>query len=114
MNINDVFPSKYIKASDLNNKAMLLTINSVAQETVGDDTKPVVYFNEVKKGLVLNKTNALIVASRYGPETDGWTSAQIELYPDITSFKGQPTSCLRIRIPVAPAEPPSPEEPTPF
>ena len=108
MNINDAFPSNYIKANDLRGQAVLVQISDVVYEDIGSDRKPVMYFAGKDKGLVLNKTNSLMVASKHGPETDGWIGAQVELYPDKTQFQGQMVDCLRVRIPIPPAAPPAP------
>lgn len=100
MNVNDMFPSNYLKASDLKGQAFKLDILRVDEEIVGDGPKWVVYFRNTQKGLVLNKTNAQVIANKYGPETDGWSGAEVELYPDQTHFKGQMVDCLRVRVPV--------------
>ena len=114
MNINDAFPSKYLKASDLKGQAVLVVIARVDEEEIGDDKtmKMVAYFHGKERGIVLNKTNAQMIASKHGPETDGWAGAEIELYPDKTSFQGQLVDCLRVRIPVPPAT--SSDEEAPF
>ena len=110
MNINDVFPSNYIKASDLQGQARLLTISAIALEQLGTgESKPVLQFAGHDKGLVLNKTNASILAASFSPETDGWIGKQIELYPDKVSFQGRIVDAVRVRVPVpaaaAPAQP---------
>jgi len=102
MNINESFPSQYLKAGDLQGHSVAVSIEKVGEETVGEDLKPVVYFNGKDKGLVLNKTNAMTIAARYGPETEGWANAEIELYPDKTNFQGQMVDCLRVRLPAPP------------
>jgi hypothetical protein len=111
MNINNVFPSNYLKAADLNGRAVLVTIDKVTIEKLGEDTKPVIYFAGKQKGVVLNKTNASVVAASYGPETDGWIGRQLEVYPDRTQFQGSLVDCLRVRVPVPAA---SPDEEAPF
>lgn len=75
MDINGVFPSKYLKAADLQGKDVTLTIEEVSVEDVGgqgdaSDSKPVLFFQGKEKGLVLNKTNANTISGMYGPETD--------------------------------------------
>ena len=104
MNINDSFPSNYIKAGDLQGQARRLVMERIESEEIGDDIKPILYFQGAKKGLVLNKTNANLIASAYGPETDGWIGKEIELFPTQTEFRGQTVDCLRVRMYVPPAE----------
>lgn len=109
MNINEAFPSKYLKASDLKGAKVRVTISRVESEEVGDGKKPVAYFNGKEKGLVLNKTNAMIIASEHGPETEGWAGAEIYLYPGKTQFNGQMVDCLKVET--MPREPGSDDEP---
>lgn len=84
MKINEAFPSKYLKASDLQGRAYKLTINHVSIEDVGGDdqkqTKPVVYFREAAKGMVLNRTNADTIAIVLGEETDNWVGHILEVF----------------------------------
>ena len=66
MNINKAFPSKYLKASDFDDVDTSCTIKRVAMEHIGQDKdeppKPIVYFEEMDKGLVCNKTNPSAIA----------------------------------------------------
>jgi hypothetical protein len=111
MNIGEVFPSNYLKAADLQGKLVKVKIQAVTVEDIGDDKKPVIRFTGKAKGLALNKTNAGIIASAYGQETDGWTGKEIELRPDKTQFQGQLVDCIRVQVPAVPADP---NDPIPF
>ena len=101
-NVNDMFPSKYLKASDVGDTDLELTIIAVDEETIGQgsdaDIKSVVYFSETPKGLVLNKTNARAIASLYGDESDDWTDNKIRLYATEVDFKGEQMLALRVRL----------------
>ncbi len=70
MNIDQAFPSKYIKSSDLGSQDQTYTIKRVTLEKLGQganiQTKPVLYFNEVEKGFACNKTNANTIGKLYG------------------------------------------------
>lgn len=101
MNINEAFPSSYLKATDLNGKEPNVTISHVTMEKLGDDTKMVLYFNGSDKGMVLNKTNAMNIAGWFGPETDGWTGQRIKLVCAWVDFQGKSVQALRVR----PADP---------
>ncbi len=104
MDINQQFPSKFIKEADLQGKPLVLTMARVTVESMeqsGGDTKPVVYFHGAKKGLALNVTNKNVLVLLYGPETDNWIGKQIELYPSQTDFRGEVVACIRCRIPGA-------------
>lgn len=113
MNINDAFPSNYIKASDLNGQEVPVTISNAAMEKLGDDTKPVIYFQGREKGMVLNKTNANTISDMYGDDTDGWLGKQITLYAAWVDYQGRQVQGIRVKpmqaqAPVAqPAPPPA-------
>ena len=106
--VNEAFPSKYLKAGDLNNRTIRLKINNVIFEEIGQnkDKKPVVYFADAKKGMVLNKTNAKRIEKMHGAQMDGWTGKEIELYSELVSFQGEEVPSIRVRV-VAP-EPDAP------
>lgn len=103
MNINDAFPSNWIRAADLKGQTHALAIERWALEDMGNDgknMKPVIYFQGRNKGLVLNKTNALTIGLVHGQELDGWIGKTIELFPAVVLFQGQNVPCIRVR-PVA-------------
>jgi hypothetical protein len=62
MKVDNMFPSKYLRAADLPRPGMTLTIDAIQQEQIGGDDKYVLYFLEEERGLALNKTNALAIA----------------------------------------------------
>ncbi len=102
---DDVFPSKYLKASDLKGKSITLTISSAPLETLkspdgGEQLKTVLNFNGEGKVLPLNRTNWDAVSDIAGGDTDDWPGHQIELYPDKTQMAGKTVDCIRIRAPV--------------
>lgn len=121
MNVNDAFPSKYIKASDLGDRKVAVTIAKVEIEAVGQgrDRKPVVFFAGKEKGLVLNKTNAKRIVQITGTsETQQWTGVKIVLFATETEFQGETVECVRVAAmpkngTQAPAPPPPPAEPEP-
>ena len=116
MNINNAFPSKYIKASDLNGSAVAVTIHDVKVEQVGrdQDTKPVVYFEGKTKGLVLNRINSKKIAEIAGSnDTEDWQGTQIAIYPTTTDFGGEEVECIRVKAPKAAAKPKPAPEPEP-
>lgn len=109
MKISQVFPSKYVAAADLNGKTVTLTIKAVTLEemvTHKDERvkKPVVWFERATKGLVLNVTNAKIIAALYGDETNDWLGQRISIYPTRVKAFGQLQDAIRVREEV-PAQP---------
>jgi hypothetical protein len=110
MTRDDVFPSKYLRAADLNGKPYVLTISDAPYEKLkgldGKDThKTVLSFRGAEKTLPLNATNWDSVAEVTGcPDTDNWPGKQIELYPTRTTMGGKQVDCIRIRKPSQAAE----------
>lgn len=101
MRMSQAFPTKYIKADDIGQHRPTVIIADVKLEDVGDgDTKPVVYFHGKEKGMVLNKTNAEMIAHLYGDETDAWRGQSVDLYTTMVQYGGK--SLLGIRV-MAPA-----------
>lgn len=101
ININNAFPSNFLKASDLQGQNLRVKIDKVLMEDVGDDHKPIVYFVGKNKGLVLNKTNATVIAASYGDDTDGWIGGIVELFATKTLFQGKMVDALRVLVPNA-------------
>ena len=80
MDINQAFPSKFLKAADLGTHTPTVEIQRVDLETMPDgNVKPVITFKGKDKGLVLNRINSATIAGAYGNETDQWTGKHIEL-----------------------------------
>jgi hypothetical protein len=109
MRMSDIFPSKYVKAAALNGRTVTLTIKSLAVEDMLNhsnekERKPVLYFERATKGLVLNRTNGMIIAALYGDESDDWTGKRISIYPTRVKAFGTLQDCIRVReeVPATP------------
>lgn len=102
MNIDAAFPSKYLKAADIGDGDLPLTIKEVVIENIGQgediETKPILYFVETEKGLVLNKTNSNTIKGLYTAETDAWAGKMIALFATEVDFAGKQTLALRVRM----------------
>ena len=115
-NIQDAFPSKFLKASDLQGAEPVVTMDHVAFEPVGRDKemKAVLYFQGKEKGLVLNKTNAnKITELTKSGITEEWEGQKIRLYATETQFGGDTVECIRIKAAVKPNGRPKPTAPPP-
>jgi hypothetical protein len=99
MNINEAFPSKYLKASDLQGRQVNVTMNRAAYEVIGDDRKLILYFQGKEKGMVLNKTNANNIAALYGQDTDDWQGQDVVLFEAMVDFQGKTVPAIRVRGP---------------
>lgn len=111
MDINQSFPSAYLKASDLGTSQPVVTIERVEQEPVGreKEMKAILYFEGKDKGVVLNKTNARKIIELVGSsETDDWAGFKIRLFATTTEFGGETVECIRVKA----APPAGPRKPT--
>jgi hypothetical protein len=97
-----LFPNDYIAAHDLRGKDVVKTIKTVAIEKLRmtggrQEKKPVVLFSDTPKKLVLNKTNAKLIAAQHGCDTDQWAGRKIVLYPTTTLLGPNTVDCVRVR-----------------
>lgn len=100
MLISQAFPSKFLKAADLQGKTVRAVMQHVEMQDVGDDEfKPVLFFQGKAKGLVLNKTNANNIALIYGDETSDWFGHELLLYPTMVDYQGRSVDAIRVRAP---------------
>ena len=106
MNIDQAFPSKWLRASDLLGREAIVAIDRVAMTELDDDTKPVVYFSGKQKGLVLNKTNGNAIKHLYGPDTDNWTGKHVVLFATTVEFRGDLVDAIRVKGPAGPQQAP--------
>jgi hypothetical protein len=110
MNINDMSfdqlvptDSKYLKKDDVGDDGVILTIKGFKFETVkgdnGDEQKLIMYFEEEYNPMVINRTNAQLLASSTGAsKSSEAVGKQIVVYNDATiSFGGKVTGGIRIK-----------------
>jgi hypothetical protein len=108
--LNDAFPSKYLKASDVT-EPVIATIKLAELEKIkgfdGKETaKVVLYFAKKLKPLPLNRTNFESVGDICGSyDSDDFPGTKIELYATKTSMNGKVMDCVRIRAPGAMEKP---------
>jgi hypothetical protein len=112
-NINDAFPSKYLKAADLQKRQVSVVVSHAQYEKIGNDDKLVLYFQGKQKGVVLNKTNANAVASAYGDDTDDWAGKPVTLFEAMVEYQGKMSPAIRMMIPNSGARPTPAARPAP-
>lgn len=105
MHIDEAFPSKYLKASDLQGRNVTVKMGRAEVEKIGEDKKLILYFQGKEKGMVLNKTNANNIAGIYGGDTDDWYGKEITLFEAMVDFQGKTVPALRVRAPRRDAPP---------
>jgi hypothetical protein len=108
--IADLYSSKHLKCADLGGKPLTVTISDVSVEPFQNDgdnvRKAVLHFRgNVTKPLVVNKTNYVILAHAFGPNTDAWVGKQIVVCPSMTPFKGKMVETIRVEPLLTPAVP---------
>jgi hypothetical protein len=101
MKVDDFFPPRYLKASDLQGRRVKVIIEKITTQMFPDANKPkpVLYFKGKVKGLPLNMTNAHTISGAYGPEMETWLDKPIVLYPTMVEYQGQQIETIRIEIP---------------
>ena len=114
MDINQAFPSRFLKAADLNGRPVRLSIADVTMEKmVNGQIKPAVAFSKTNKLFILNKVNSNVIAKVYGKDTDGWIGREIVLYPTEVEFQGAMVEAIRVRVEQMPARKSPPPAPAP-
>lgn len=124
MKSGDVFKGSYLKADDLLNRRVRVTIEDVIMEDIGHDDKKerraVAHFVGKDKGLVLNKTNWSILEDVCASQdSDDWRGALITLYVAKVDYQGKRVPAIRISdiagettLPVRGRQPGEDDEPT--
>lgn len=105
MKRNDVFPSRFLKADDLQERDLTVTIKDCEMVEFTDpqtrerDDKPVLYFQEQGvKPLILNKTNFSTIEKVLGSdETEDWKGKKITLFGIEVEAFGNITLTIRVR-----------------
>jgi hypothetical protein len=97
-----LYPSDYVAAADLKGKDVTVTIDRVEKNELQmaggkKEIKPVLYFTNAKKKLVLNKTNAKAIARLHGSVAENWAGKQIVLYATTTKCGRDVVDCVRVR-----------------
>jgi hypothetical protein len=100
MHISKMFPSKYLKAVDIEGDHKII-VSRVVEEEVGKDKTimPVMYFKGWEKGLILNKTNSDAFAKVYGDDTDFWVGKSAIMFTMPITYEGKTVEGIRFRFP---------------
>lgn len=97
MDASALTPGQFIKAADLGvsmPKNPTLTIKSAAIEEMASlkpgsaektVEKGVIFFEETKRGWVMNKTNVECLKALFGARTEGWTGKRVTLKTEATN-----------------------------
>jgi hypothetical protein len=119
MRTGDAFPSTYLKQSDVGDRRLLLTVDRVEIQDVGQgdqqEQKPCLYFAGHKKAMVLNRGNADAVTEIVGTdEMDDWSGHKVVIYVDRNvTYGGKRVGGLRISAPPNGSKPAPKPKPAP-
>ena len=100
--VDEIYPSRFIKAVDItdDSKGQALLIAEVKPEDIGigteKESKLVVSFEGLVKELVLNKTNAKLLAASLGDDYSTWIGCEVCLATVLMDYKGKPTRAIRV------------------
>ena len=100
MKASNLFPSPFLKKEDFP-APEILTIKRVSMETVAKgEEKPIIFFNEKVKGMVLNKTKTKLLETSYGDDTDDWVGKKVRLSsdPDVRDLAGNVVGGIRLEV----------------
>lgn len=100
MRVSEQFPSKFLKAADINKRPRRYIMEAVETDNIGDDTKMILFLKGLDKGLVLNKTNSNAIVDLYGDETNDWADQPIMLYSTKVDYQGQKVDAIRVMPPL--------------
>ena len=111
--LSELFPSAYLKADEIPEGGLIVTIDGVEMAELGQgkdkETKPVVSFKELEKGLVCNKTNCNTIHKLTGSDdTDNWVGHKIKLITLEVDFQGTMTNAIRVSTKPVKAAPKKP------
>lgn len=112
MKKHDYFPVKWLKAADIDDREMVMTVQQVVLEEVGIEREErcVLYFRGTTKAMILNSTNYNTIAAVLGSdETDDWVGREITLRTELVSFRGATNPAIRVKPakPVGPVHAPA-------
>lgn len=113
MKLGEVFSGNFLKSDDLKGASPTVTISQVELKEFDDGKKIVLHFAGKDKQLVINKTNASIIAENLGSDdTDDWTGKRIQLCVKKVEFQGKLVPAIRVVLQEQPITAPVPK-PTP-
>ena len=100
---SDFDQSRFLKAADIGEVGAekRVKIKTVTKEPdVGEkqETKACVWFTNLEKGLLLNKTNLRVLQGAFGNIMDAWPGRIIIVFVIMADFRGKMGPALRVRI----------------
>lgn len=99
MDYETLFPGRFIKSADFKGKDVTLTILAIRAEDIEDKPKAIMTFENTKKAMVLNRTNAEALKLMFGRDTDGWIGHKVTFFPATIKdpFSDEMITAIRVR-----------------
>lgn len=108
--LSQVFSGNYLKAEDLAGRNVPVVIETAEVTEFDDGKKVVLSFKGKDKKLVVNKTNASIIAEVTGQDdTDNWPGCAIVLTTKKVEFQGKLVPSIRVVLDPTLADTPQPQ-----
>ncbi len=100
--IGEIYQSRFITSDDFQNPVQLTILRTYIDSP---PTRPgetprqqvVLQFHETQKELGLNRSNATVLASMYGDDTDYWQNKKVVIFKEIGMSFGQQKWLVKIR-----------------
>ncbi len=93
---DELYPGRFIKASEFKGKQVTLRITAVRiEELIGDkgpQIKGVISFHKTEKQWAINRTNGECVKAMFGSKVQAWVGKRVTLFPAL--HDGEP--CIRV------------------
>lgn len=99
MKRNQIFPSRWLRATDLAREGQQVTIRNVTVEKIGEEReeKAIMSFDELDKELVVNVTNWTSIEELTGEDdSDNWAGHAIKLVRVRVPFGGKNVEAIRV------------------
>jgi hypothetical protein len=92
--------SKFLNSTNLTSERKF-KIKAVTAELIGDEKqrKPVLWFTNDERGLILNATNRRTLMGAFGDNMEDWVGKVIVIFPTMTDLRGKMVPALRVRVP---------------
>lgn len=98
--IKMMYPGEYLEAEDLKGQTVIVTIVDIQGKELefekGKKRAFLLTFAGKKKALLLNKTNAWLIAEMFGENPNEWRGKRISIWPTTTRFGPDTVDCIRV------------------
>jgi len=104
--VSDIYAGDYLKAADLLPLGQRRTaiVHAAVPEPIGPEQKQAVVLDVVTasgkpwpKRMVLNKSNAVLMATAFGDDYSQWPGRQLAVWAENVTFKGQVVAGIKVQ-----------------